>query len=44
MQTARQLSPTNGLKEKQEARARKVGLWQKKNPMPPWEFRHHPQQ
>ena len=23
----------------QEARARKVGLWQDKNPMPPWEHR-----
>ena len=23
----------------QEAKAKKVGLWQDKNPMPPWEFR-----
>jgi len=28
----------------QEAKAKKVGLWQDKNPMPPWEFRHPPQQ
>jgi hypothetical protein len=28
----------------QEAKAKKVGLWQDKNPMPPWEFRHPPRQ
>jgi endonuclease YncB( thermonuclease family) len=24
----------------QEAKAKRVGLWQENNPMPPWEFRH----
>ena len=28
----------------QEAKAKKVGLWQDKNPMPPWEFRYPPRQ
>ena len=28
----------------QEAKAKKVGLWQDKNPIPPWEFRHPPKQ
>jgi len=28
---------------KQEVRAKRVGLWQDKNPVPPWEFRHPPQ-
>ena len=23
----------------QEAKAKKAGLWQEKNPVPPWEFR-----
>ena len=28
----------------EEAKAKEVGLWQDKNPMPPWEYRHPPQQ
>jgi len=25
---------------KQEAKGKKVGLWQEKNPVPPWEYKH----
>lgn len=28
----------------QEAKAKKIGLWQEKSPMPPWEFRHQSRQ
>ena len=27
-----------------EAKAKNIGLWQDRNPVPPWEFRHPPQQ